>query len=667
MRTEKNGDMKKAIKIILWVVGILLALVLLLSLLAGPIAKGVVNTNGEKLVGRHMHLKHAGVNLFNGHINLRGLELYEADGTTPFAGFDTLDVRARLLKLASKTVDVRSIVLSGLNVNVLQDGEQFNFSTMLDHFKSDEEKEKDTTPSEWIIRLGDIRLNHAHASYHDLGRGKEWRIADMNLRVPGFVIGGQEATQAGLNLELADGGRLNLNTDYDAASNDFVANVQLTGFALRNIKEYLEDNLRVGDIAGTLDARIKAAGNVSELMQSHFSGNVSLNGVNLTDAAGTSVAALQTLSVDITDINIDANRFAFGTVALDGLAVRYDQWDDGNTVDRLMAKKNKPQPAKAPEKEQQEPQVQRPDMQLSVENLKVSNGTLTYADHTLPYDFSFPVTALGIEASNVSTTGNNNARMRATLPGGGSLNVFWKGNISHWQTFQELGLSIKGLDMKQLSPLILAYTGYPMDDGVFGLTSRLSINNSQLDNENKIDIYKATVGDRRKDIEPRQKIPLKAALYVLKDKDEKILIEMPVKGNVSDPEFNYMKTVWKTLGNLLVKVATSPARAIAGAMGVSEEELEFIAVEPNQRSLTSEQYHTLAALAGIANADSLLVLNLELHTPDTSHAARLNRHVRDYLKEQGVSESRFNVTTGTAPAAGEPTGYSVSSEINLED
>ena len=645
--------MKKVIKVLLWVVGILLALVLLLSLLAGPIAKGVVNSNGEKFIGRQMHLDHAGVNLFSGHVNLRGLEVYEADGTTPFAGFDTLDVR--------------SVVLSGLNVNVLQDGEEFNFSSMLDHFKSDPDKEKDTTPSEWVIRLGDLRLSHAHATYHDLGRGKEWRLADLNLRVPGFVIGGQEATQAGLNLELADGGRLNLNTDYDAASNDFVANVQLTGFALRNVKEYLEDNLRIGDLAGTLDARIKAAGNVSEVMQSHFSGNVSLDGINLTDVQGVSVAALKKLSVDITDVNLDANRFAFGTVTLDGLAMRYDQWDDGNTMSRLKAKKQQPQTAKATKEEPTEPKAKKPEMQLTVENLKVSDCSLTYNDHTLPYDFSFPVTALGIEATNITTSGNNNARLRATLPGGGSLGVGWKGNISHWQTYQDLWLSIKGLDMKQLSPIILAYTGYPMEDGVFGLTSRLAINNSQLDNENKIDIYKATVGDRRKDIEPRQKIPLKAALYVLKDKDDKILVEMPVKGNVADPEFNYMKTVWKTLGNLLVKVATSPARAIAGAMGMTEEQLEFIAVEPNQRSLTSEQYHTLSALASIVNADSLLTLNLELHTTDTSHASRLNRHVRDYLKEQGVGESRFNVTTGTAPAEGEPTGYSVSSELKLED
>ena len=228
-------------------------------------------------------------------------------------------------------------------------------------------------------------------------------------------------------------------------------------------------------------------------------------------------------------------------------------------------------------------------------------------------------------------------------------------------------LNISGLDMKQLSPLVTTYTGYPMQDGIFGLNTKLTISNSQLDNLNKIDIYKATVGERRKDVEPKQKIPLKAALYVLKDKDDKIAIEMPVKGNVSDPEFNYMKAVWKTLGNLLVKVATSPARAMATAMGISSEDLEFIAVAPDQKDLTSEQYHTLADLATVAKSDPLILLTLELRMPEESHAERLNKHVRGYLLDQGLDESQVNVTMGAAPAAGEPTGYSITSELKMEE
>ena len=374
--------MKKTIKILLWIVGIVLALILLLSLLAGPVAKGVVNHNGEKLVGRQMHLDHASLNLFNGHLTLRGLQLYEDDGSTAFASFDTLDVRARLLHLVGKKVDIRSVVLAGLEVNVTQEGEHFNFSTMIDHFRSDPEKEKDTTPSDWMVRLGDIRINHAHAAYHDLLRDKEWRIADLNLRVPGFAFGGNESTQAGLNLELDDGGRLNLNTKYDAASNDFVAAVNLTGFAMANIKEYIEDNLAITGLAGTIDAHINASGNLSEVMQSHFSGTVEVDNLDVADATGATVAKMEYLSVGITDINIDAHRFALDNITIDGLAAAFEQWDDGNTVSRMIKKKVHPD-VDAKKEEHQLAASTKP-MLLKVGQVKVADCQIAYTDHTLP-------------------------------------------------------------------------------------------------------------------------------------------------------------------------------------------------------------------------------------------------------------------------------------------
>ena len=49
--------MKKGLRILLWVVGIVLALVIIVSLLAGPIAKGYVNGHGEELTGRKVHVE----------------------------------------------------------------------------------------------------------------------------------------------------------------------------------------------------------------------------------------------------------------------------------------------------------------------------------------------------------------------------------------------------------------------------------------------------------------------------------------------------------------------------------------------------------------------------------------------------------------------------------
>ena len=226
--------------------------------------------------------------------------------------------------------------------------------------------------------------------------------------------------------------------------------------------------------------------------------------------------------------------------------------------------------------------------------------------------------------------------------------------------------------MKKLGPWSVAYTGQPIEDGVFGLTTRLNIRNSQLDNKNKIDIYNARVGSRRKDVDPEVKIPLKTALYILRDKDDKILIDLPISGNVDSPEFSYMKLVWKTLGNLLVKVATSPVRALGNALGMGSDNLDFMAIDPHQRGLTSENYHTLGDLAAIAKSDSLVLITLVQRMPQPTNDTMArgyefrNEIVRRYLQEQGVSGSQISVTTGEPVTGDEKTGYSITSEMKME-
>ncbi len=664
--------MKKLLKIILWVVGIVLALLIVVSLVAGPVAKGYINKHGEQLTGRRVEVKHVGLNLLTGSVKVHGLDIYEDDGSTRFAGFDTLDVRAALLQLPFKTVNLRHITLAGLKAQVQQDGDRFNFNSLIDHFKSDKpDEEKDTTPSSWTLKFYNIRISHASLGYRDLRGNKELNLPDVNLRVPGFVIGGKERTEGGLNLSFDKGGRLNMDAHYDATSGALNASADLKDFALRNVEGYIQDVIDLDEVAGNLTAHIDLKGRTAELLKSHIAATLALTDVDL-QADKTQVAGLKELNVKVNNINLDANSFDIAEVHLDGLTASYEQWDGYTNISRLMKAKDTTE-SKEPEEISDTTASKKSKMQLHVGRLLVENCALTYANHTLPEEFIFPVTNLVIKAENISTQGDNNAQLRATLPGGGMLAVRWQGNISEWKQHQDLFLTIKGLDMKQLSPWSLAYTGQPIEDGVFGLTSRNSIVESNLNGKNTIDIYKATVGKRRKDVDAKLNLPIKAALYVLKDKDDKILIDMPVKGNVDNPEFNYMKVVWKTLGNLVVKVATSPARALGNALGLNGEELDFIAIDPAQHGLTSEQYHILGQLATISQSDSLIVLVLERRMPEATndtvarHYDMLNLQILRYLQEQGVPEGQVRITNGEPPAAGEKSGYAVGSEMKLDE
>lgn len=673
--------MKKGLKILLWVVGIIVALVLIVSLLAGPIAKGYINGHGEELTGRKVTVDHVRVNLFSGNVCVRDLAVYEDNGEDVFVGFDTLDVSVRLLKIPFKTLHFGHITLAGLHANVEQEGKRFNFTSLLEHFASDSTAEKDTTPSDWTMKFYNIRISHASINYDDILNHKGMHLPDINLRVPGFVLGGEEGSEGGLTIGFENGGHLRVDASMDTKENNYHVDVALEDFALKNLDSYLADMLRYESLEGKLDADITADGNTNDILKSRIGGTVAVKGVELTGEKGP-VAGFDALTVKVNNVDLYENRYDIAEVRLSGLNAVYAQWKDYSNISLLLPKKEEQgltlqsgiddgsQPV---EVEQKAKEPSKP-MQLHVGSVRVEDAAVTYDDYTLQDDFHFPVTGLNISADDITTAGGNNAQVRATLPGGGHLMVRWKGDIVNVKNYQDLFLTIKGLDMKQLSPWAVAYTGYPIEDGIFGLTTRLSIANSSLDNHNKIDIYKAKVGSRRKDVDAEVKIPLKAALYILKDKDDKILIEMPVKGNVDNPEFNYMKVVWKTLGNLLVKVATSPARALGSALGISDDELEFMAVEPEQHSLTSEQYHILSDLATIAMSDPKVTITLTQHMPASEdeeagkRAEWLNEQVRHYIAEQGVPEGRIVVVTGdalTEPKA--KAGYAITSEMNIED
>lgn len=674
--------MKKGLRILLWVVGIVLALVIIVSLLAGPIAKGYVNGHGEELTGRKVHVEHVGLNLLTGTVNVRGLDVYEDDGEEVFAGFDTLDVRAHLLQIPFKVINLRHITLSGLHANIIQEGKRFNFASLIEHFSSDDSTEvEDTTPSGWVMKFYNINIRHASLNYDDMLNHKGIHLPDINLSVPGFVLGGDEGSEGGLNIGFDKGGRLNVDANYDTKESLYHVDVNLEDFSVQNLDSYLADMLRYDDLRGSVNAHITADGNVNDIMKSSIGGTVAVNGVDLTGSKGP-VASFDALTVKVNNINLDDNSFDIGEVRLNGLKATYEQWKEYSNISLLMPKKESQgvtlqsgiEEDDDKSAEEAKGKTGKP-MQLHVGSLRVEDASVTYNDHTLPDEFHFPVTGLSVSADDLTTAGGNNAQVRATLPGGGHLMVRWRGDIVNWKNYQDLFLTIKGLDMRQISPWAVAYTGYPVEDGTFGLTTRLAVNNSELDNQNKIDIYKAKVGDRRKDVSAEVKIPLKAALYILKDKDDKILIEMPVKGNIDNPEFNYMKVVWKTLGNLLVKVATSPARALGSALGINSDELEFMVVAPDQHGLTSEQYHILSDLSAIAQSDPRITITLTLHMPATDDAEAaakrnewLNEQVSRYVAEQGVPEGRIVVVTGE-PLTDKKAkvGYAITSEMQIEE
>ena len=667
-----NKWLKISLIILSSLIGFILLVLLFGTLFGGCVAKNYVNNHTEDILGRRGSVEHVGMNLFTGHVAVNGLAIYEDNGTDKFAGFDTLDVDISLLRLLGQTVYLRHITLSGLDVRVLQNGSRFNFSSMLEFLQSDTtetEEPQDTTPSPWVISLHNIRFSNGRANYHDVQRNSNWGFKDLDLHVPDFSIGGSEQTDAGLTLEFENGGVLQAQAFIDGRTSDFDISVGLDHFELDQIKPYIVNVAYIDRLQGHLKLNANAKGNLADFANAAIAAKVNLDNVDIRDLSHMSVASMNHFAVDVKKIVPAQNLYDINSIEITGLKTRYELFDDStNTFSRLLAPSTSATDsasmqtdsveAPAPEADT----VPAPELKLRVGHLALRDMAFTFADHTLKDDFVFPITDIKIEADDISSRGNNNARVFAKMPNGGVTMVKWAGNINHWKEMQRLSINIKGLHITDLSPYMVEYFGMPFADGVFSFSSINTINHSQLNGKNEIDIYKPEFGEKRTDVKPRLHLPVRAALYILKDKDEKVNLSVPVSGNVDNPKFSYMKMVWKTLGNLIIKVATSPARLLGSDASVNENGEVFIEVDMEEPSFTSEQLYQIDQLAEIAKNDEFLMLSMELQVRNAKDSVSHQRHnniLQHHLVGLGVPEKQIEITTAQPNRDVKKEGYVV--------
>ena len=124
--------MKKAITIILIIIASLIVLVLATLKFAPGFIKDYVVAHSEEFIGRKIAIENISLNPFTFTVNIDKFALLEQDGTTPFVAFDKFRINVDPLKIVTKTAAVSEIYMKDLYVHVTQNGDQFNFSDILD-------------------------------------------------------------------------------------------------------------------------------------------------------------------------------------------------------------------------------------------------------------------------------------------------------------------------------------------------------------------------------------------------------------------------------------------------------------------------------------------------------------------------------------------------------
>lgn len=652
--------------IALIVLAALIVIVIAALKIAPGIAKNYVVEHSEELIGRKMKIENVEFSPFTFTVTVDDFAIFEPDGSTPFVAFEKFRINVNPTRLIAKEISVSEIYLKGLYTRVAQRGDLFNFSDILNKFAADstadttaaKEKPKvDTTaadsaqamnldPTEALggfsVAIENITLEKGNIIYEDLKVGSKIHIQDFSVAIPAVYFSNKN-TDIGVNLKFANGGDLGIKVQFNMKTQDFGVNVTLNKLALAVAKPYLKDFINYKDFEGTLGVDLNVAGNVNDVLSSNVSGTVSVDDIKLTETSGKAIGVAH-VGVGIAKANVNEMDFRVDSVIVDGAYAHLDLLKNGKTnIDILLEPLNKPAkaaPVDTTAKDEPKTAEKSKPLKAVINKLQVVNTNVSASDHTPKQTFNYKVSNITVNGSNINFNTPCTINVSAAFPEGGALTVKYKGALSDISTMDAY-ISVKNLALKHFSPYSHHYTGYPISSGTMAFASENKMSGWNIESKNTIDIYNIDVADKDGTTDPEYTVPMKVGLYILKDKDDKIQFDVPVKGNVKDPEFSYLKIVWQTVMNLLIKVALSPLKVVgnvaaagAGVVGIDLGKNDEIYIDPLASSFTSEQFAKAQKMVEALAKDKKLKMNFvqNFNMKKTVEAYKTHKLKTDFYK-----------------------------------
>lgn len=291
--------------------------------------------------------------------------------------------------------------------------------------------------------------------------------------------------------------------------------------------------------------------------------------------------------------------------------VRFMINDDRTTnVDDLLI----PQPADASTKgAAAKPASKDKPLGIHVGGIAINDGSANFADFSLTPNFATAVQQLN---GAIGTIDSRQAKP-ASVDVKGKVDryapVTIKGAVNPFDPMASLDIatSFKRVELTTLTPYSGKFAGYRIRKGRLNLDLHYMITKGQLKAENKVVVEQLQLGEKV-DSPDAVSLPLKLAIALLKDVDGKISIELPVTGDLNNPQFSVMPIVWQTLRNLIVKAAAAPFKLIGGLVsGGGSQDLGTVSFAPGSSELSKDAEAALVKLSQALKERPALRLEIE--------------------------------------------------------
>ncbi len=477
-----------------------------------------------------------------------------------------------------------------------------------------EEKAAKEPSKPWQVLLKDVQLRNYQVHLADRSQKEPVAldVGPLNVDMQGFDSLNQSPFTLKLDTGIGKQGKLQAAGQVNLAPVTAKLDVSTRDIDLRIAQAYLSPFIRLELRSGMLDSDLKVDLKRTEPLAFTVAGKAQVNQLHTLDTIkGRDFVKWQQVDVDgLSYVHGDA--LTIDKVTLLQPYARFIINEDRTTsVDDLLI----PQPAGAPAsaKSPAASATASKPLGIHIGQININDGSANFADLTLTPNFATAIQQLNGQIGTLDNRKPAPAKVDVKGKVDRYAPVTIKGALNPFNPLASLDIatSFKRVELTTLTPYSGKFAGFRIRKGRLNLDLHYLITNGQLKAENKVVVEQLQLGEKV-DSPDAVDLPIRLAVALLKDTEGKISIELPVTGDLNNPQFSVMPIVWQTLRNLVLRAAQAPFKFIGGLIaGGDSQDLGNVAFTPGSSELSADAQSALDKLASALKERPELRLEIE--------------------------------------------------------
>ncbi|KPB32245.1 DUF748 domain-containing protein [Pseudomonas amygdali] len=461
-----------------------------------------------------------------------------------------------------------------------------------------------TQSTPWQVLLRDVQLRNymVHLADRVPQEPVALDVGPLNLDIQNFDSLNKSPFTLKLDTGLGKQGNLTAAGDVNLNPVSAQLNVTTRDIDLRLAQAYISPFIRLEMRSGMLGSDLAVNLKSTEPLAFSVTGKAQVNQLHTLDTLKQrDFLKWQQLQLEGLDYQ-HGTGLSIAKVNMDQPYARFMINEDRTTnVDDLLIPQPDDKTASQPKTARTQPKAKADNpLAIYVGEVNIKDGSANFADMTLTPNFATAVQQLN---GRIGTIDNRKATP-APVDIQGKVDryapVTIKGSLNPFDPMASLDIttSFKRVELTNLTPYSGKFAGFRIRKGRLNLDLHYLITKGQLKAQNKVLVEQLQLGERV-DSPDALDLPIRLAVALLKDTQGRISLELPIEGDLNNPQFSVMPIVWQTLRNLVLRAAQAPFKMLGGlvAAGGSSEDLGSVSFAPGSSDLSAEAQSALDKLS----------------------------------------------------------------------